>query len=88
MNTMDMILAAMAPGQGMNQTPVPQAQGVGRYGSGYSPNPNAPPAADPAPRVTPEAAQLLFNIHQQVAAENPELGRILWTKIQPFTGDF
>lgn len=96
MDAMQALIAAMTP-QGMspNQTPNPAAvaaamgqQGFGRYGQGYSPNPAAPPAADPAPRLSKDAAKMLFDAHAKVQAENPELARVLWDRIQPFTGDF
>lgn len=62
--------------------------GYGRYGAGYSPDPSRPVPPDPPPRVTPEAAQMLFRLHEDIAKENPELGKILWTRIQAYTGDF
>ena len=89
------LIAALTP-QGMspNQTPSPDAvaaamaQGPGRYGQGYSPDPSRPLAPDPAPRVSKDAAKMLFRAHDMVQKENPELAKVLWQKIQPFTGDF
>ncbi|HRK69592.1 MAG TPA: hypothetical protein PKY73_18745, partial [Hyphomonas sp.] len=62
--------------------------GHGRFGMGYSPDPSQPVPADPPPRVTPEAAQMLFRIHKDIARDNPQLADILWNRIQAYTGDF
>lgn len=93
---MQTIIRAMT-GLQPNQSPTPEVAaramqmpnaGMGRYGQGYSPNPAQPVPTDRPPRVTPEAADMLFRLHESVAAESPELGAVLWKKIQAFTGDF
>lgn len=93
MQTLVRVMTGLQP----NQTPTPQGAaramqspnaGMGRFGLGYSPDPNQPFAEDAPPRMTPEAADILFRLHESVKAESPEMGAVLWKKIQALAGDF